>query len=136
MRSDAQPPADCIYRPRNPQASPLYRCVRRRGEELDAAGLIQRPFFRYCRRYPGEFCRLVAALLKAGFKAMEPRARPAFILYVQTFGNLVSFNPNIHALLTDDVFLPPGRLRVLPPLPEAPLCDALRHKLHATRSRN
>ena len=43
MRRHAQPPAGGIYRPRNPRASPLYRCVRRHGEEFDAAGLIHRP---------------------------------------------------------------------------------------------
>ncbi len=32
-----------IYRPRNPRASPLYQCLRRHGDELDAAGFIQRP---------------------------------------------------------------------------------------------
>ncbi len=57
-----------------------------------------RPFFRYRRRYLGALCQLVAGLLKAGFKAMEPRGRPAFILYVQTFGDLVTLNPHVHAL--------------------------------------
>jgi hypothetical protein len=179
MRKDAQPPAGGIYRPRNPRASPLYQCLRRHGDELDAAGLshrpvetqvlerfiacgdlhhgfarvycdqcghdyllayscktryfcpschqkrmlaygewlqqnllapvphrqyvfalpkLIRPFFRYRRRHPGELCRWVAGLLRTGFKAMDPRGQPAFILYVQTFGNLVTFNPHIHAL--------------------------------------
>lgn len=39
-----------------------------------------RPFFRYRRRYLGELCRLVAALLKAGFKVMAPHGQPAFVL--------------------------------------------------------
>ena len=209
MRRDAQLPSG-IYRPRNPRASSLYKCVRRHTEELDAAGLIYRrvesdvlerflacgdlhkgfarihcdtcghdyllayscktryfcpschqkrmlaygdwleenvlvpvphrqyvfslpkltrPFFRYRRRYLGELCRLVAGLLKAGFNALEPHGQPAFILYVQTFGDLVTFNPHIHALVADGVFLPSGRFRVLPPLPEAALCEALRYKL-------
>ena len=83
------------------------------------------------RRYPGALYQLVAGLLKAGFKAMEPRGQPALILYVQTFGDLVTFNPHIHALVTDGVFLPSGTFRVLPPLPEDTLCEALRHKLLA-----
>ncbi|MCP4043342.1 MAG: hypothetical protein GY731_15530, partial [Gammaproteobacteria bacterium] len=34
---------DCpVYRPRNSRRSPLYRCVRRHGEELKAAGRIHR----------------------------------------------------------------------------------------------
>jgi hypothetical protein len=43
MHTDAQPPTGGICRPRNPRASPLYQCVRRHGDELDAAGLIHRP---------------------------------------------------------------------------------------------
>jgi hypothetical protein len=210
MRKDAQPPTGGIYRPRNPRVSPLYQCVRRHGEDLDAAGLVHRPveaevlerfldcgdlhkgfarvycdqcghdyllayscktryfcpschqkrmlaygewlednvlapvphrqyvfalpklirlFFRYRRPYLGELCRLVAALLKAGFKVMAPQGQPAFVLYVQTFGDLVTFNPHIHALVADGVFLPCGTFRVLPPLPEAALREALRRKL-------
>ena len=63
------------------------------------------------------------------FDVLEPRGQPAFILYVQTFGDLVTFNPHIHALVADGVFLPSGTFRVLPPLPEAALCEALRHKV-------
>ena len=88
-----------------------------------------RPFFRYRRRYLGALCQLVAVLLKAGFKAMEPHGQPAFVLYVQTFGDLVTFNPHIHALVADGVFLSSGTFRVLPPLPETALCAALRHKV-------
>ena len=47
---------------------------------------------------------------------------------MRTFGDLVTFNPHIHALVADGVFLPSGTFRVLPPLPEAELCQALRHK--------
>jgi hypothetical protein len=43
MRTDAQPPTGIINQPRNPRASPLYQCIRRHGDELDAAGLIHRP---------------------------------------------------------------------------------------------
>ena len=34
-----------------------------------------------------------------------------------------------HALVADGVFLPSGTFRVLPPLPEDTLCEALRHKV-------
>jgi len=88
-----------------------------------------RPFFRERRRYLGALCQLVAGLLKAGLKAMEPRGRPAFILYVQTFGDLVTFNPHVDALVADGVFLPSGAFQVLRQLPETALCDALRHKV-------
>jgi hypothetical protein len=36
MRKDAQPSTGGIYRPRNPQASPLYQCVRRHSDDFDA----------------------------------------------------------------------------------------------------
>jgi hypothetical protein len=63
------------------------------------------------------------------FNFMNPRGQPGFILYVQTFGDLVTFNPHIHALVADGVFLPSGTFRVLPPLPEDSLCEALHHKV-------
>jgi hypothetical protein len=90
---------------------------------------LLRPFFRYRRQYLGELCRLVADLLQIGFRAMAPHGQPAFVLYVQTFGDLVTFNPHIHALVADGVFLPSGTFQVLPPLPEDTLCQALRRKL-------
>ena len=43
MRRDAQPPTIGIYRPRNPRSSPLYQCVRRHSDELDAAEVVRRP---------------------------------------------------------------------------------------------
>ncbi len=67
--------------------------------------------------------------ISTGFKVIKPRGQPAFILYVQTFGDLVTFNPHIHALVADGVFLPSGVFKVLPPLPEAALRDALRHSV-------
>ena len=41
-RREAEPPIGGIYRRRNPRASPLYQCVRRRGDELNVSGLISR----------------------------------------------------------------------------------------------
>jgi hypothetical protein len=69
--------------------------------------------------------------IKAGFKVMAPHGEPALVLYLQTFGDLVTFNPHIHALVADGVFLPTGAFRVLPPLPEAALRGALRNKVLA-----
>jgi hypothetical protein len=48
---------------------------------------------------------------------------------VQTFGDLVTFNPHIHALVAEGVFLPSGTFQVLPSLPAAVLREGLRHKL-------
>ncbi|MFQ5938373.1 MAG: transposase, partial [Acidiferrobacterales bacterium] len=86
---------------------------------------LLRPHFHY-RPHLGELCRLVALLLKSAFKAAEPCGEPAFILYVQTYGDLVTWNPHIHALVADGVFLPNGTFRVLPPIPEALLNARLR----------
>jgi hypothetical protein len=43
-----------------------------------------------------------------GFDALEPRGQPAFILSEQNEGDLVTFNPHIHALVVDGDFLPSG----------------------------
>ena len=48
---------------------------------------------------------------------------------MQTFGDLVTFNPHIHALVADGVFYPSGSFRVLPPIPEQALAEALRHQV-------
>jgi hypothetical protein len=36
--------------------------------------------------------------ISTGFKAIGPRGQPAFIAYVQTFGDLVTFNPYMTAM--------------------------------------
>ena len=60
---------------------------------------------------------------------MAPHGQPAFILYVQAFGDRVTFNPHIHALVADGVFLPSATYRLLPPVSEQALCQALRLKV-------
>jgi hypothetical protein len=45
---------------------------------------------------------------------------------VQTFGDLVTFHPHIHALVTDGVFDSDGAFRVLPPIPTELLEQQLR----------
>ena len=57
---------------------------------------------------------------------MAPPGQPAFILYVQTFGDRVTYSPHIHALVADGVFLPSGTFRLLPPVSEQALCQTLR----------
>jgi len=88
-----------------------------------------RPFFAYRRSLLGELCRLVARSLAEAYRAADPRARPAFILFVQTFGDLVNFNPHVHALVADGVFEASGRFVALPPVPEALLAERLRHQV-------
>jgi hypothetical protein len=36
--------------------------------------------------------------ISTGFKAIGPRGQPTFIAYVQTFGDLVTFNPHMTAM--------------------------------------
>lgn len=40
--------------------------------------------------------------------------QPAFILYLQTCGDPVTFNPHMHALVADGVFPPSGTFPVEP----------------------
>ncbi len=58
---------------------------------------LVRPFFAYRRSLLGELCRIVARSLDDAYRAASPHARPGFILFVQTFGDLVNFNPHVHA---------------------------------------
>jgi len=186
-----------VYRPRNPRASPLYRCICEHADELREAGHIHRrvedetldrfldrgdlhkgfarvhcdacgheyllpfscktrcfcpschqkrmliygewveeevlgpvPHRQYVFTVPkllrgafhqrhrlGELCRIVGRLLSEAYRAADPDGQPGFILFVQTFGDLVTFHPHIHALVTDGVFHPNGVFRVLPPIP-------------------
>ncbi len=164
-------PACAVYRPRNPQASPLYQCVRRHADELREAGRIHRrvedqalerfldcgdlhkgfarihcdecgheyllafscktrcfcpschqkrmliygewveeevlapvPHRQYVFTVPkvirgafhqrhrlGELCRIVGRLLTEAYREVDPDGQPGFILFVQTFGDLVTF---------------------------------------------
>ncbi len=58
----------------------------------------------------------VARLLAECFNAVVPKGRPAFILFIQTFGDLVTWQPHIHALVADGAFQENGVFRVLPPI--------------------
>jgi len=74
----------------------------------------------------GELCRIVGRLLSEAYQEADPDGQPGFILFVQTFGDLVTFHPHIHALVTDGVFRPDGVFRVLPPIPAELLEQQLR----------
>jgi hypothetical protein len=88
-----------------------------------------RPFFACRRSLLGELCRIIARALTQAYGAALPRARPGFILFVQTFGDLVNFNPHVHALVADGVFEASGRFIPLPPIPEALLGERLRREV-------
>jgi hypothetical protein len=74
----------------------------------------------------GELCRIVGRLLSEAYREADLDGQPGFILFVQTFGDLVTFHPHIHALVTDGVFHPNGVFRVLPPIPADLLEQQLR----------
>ena len=77
-----------------------------------------RPLFSRHRVWLGELCRIAARLLDKACRAALPDARPAFIEFVQTFGDLVNFPPHVHGLAADGVFRTDGTFLPLPPLPE------------------
>ena len=74
----------------------------------------------------GELCRRVARLLNDAYGAAIPEGTPAFILFIQTFGDLLTWQPHIHALVADGAFQDNGVFRVLPPIPTDYLEQALR----------
>jgi hypothetical protein len=82
MRKDAQPPTGGIYRPRHPRASPLYQCVRRHSDDLDAAGLVHRPVeaevlerFLDCGDLHKGFARVFCDLIDLIWQNPQPRCQ-------------------------------------------------------------
>jgi hypothetical protein len=58
--------------------------------------------------------------------------RPAFpgaVIAIQTFGDLLGFNPHCHILITDGCFYGKGMFRVAPPLELKKLEAIFRHKV-------
>ena len=55
---------------------------------------------------------LIQAYIGAGVEG-----RPGLILFVQTFGDLVTFNPHIHVLAADGLFRADGVFVALPAIP-------------------
>ncbi|OGA13909.1 MAG: hypothetical protein A3H32_16135 [Betaproteobacteria bacterium RIFCSPLOWO2_02_FULL_63_19] len=80
---------------------------------------LLRPLFSRHRVWLGELCRIAARLLGKACRAALPAARPAFIEFVQTFGDLVNFHPHVHVLAADGVFRGDGTFVPLPPISEA-----------------
>ena len=79
---------------------------------------LLRPLFSRHRAWLGELCRIAARLLDEACRAAVPGTRPAFIEFVQTFGDLVNFHPHVHVLSADGVFRADGTFVPLPPIPE------------------
>ena len=69
------------------------------------------------RLFLGKLCNIVERLFARFYASARPGARPGIILFVQTFGDLVNFNPHIHVLAADGAFDADGGFSVLPPIP-------------------
>lgn len=63
-----------------------------------------RPIFSRRRKLLGELCHFVERLLIQTYTGAAVEDRPGLILFVRTFGDLVTFHPHIHVLAADGVF--------------------------------
>ena len=78
---------------------------------------LLRPMFARRRALLGKLCNIVERLFERAYASTRPGTRTGMILFVQTFGDLVNFNPHIHVLAADGAFDADGGFTVLPPLP-------------------
>ena len=69
---------------------------------------MSRPIFSRRRGLLGELCHIVERLLIQAYVGAGVQGRPGLILFVQTFGALVTFNPHIHVLAADGLFRTDG----------------------------
>ena len=76
-----------------------------------------RPIFSRRRGLLGELCHIVEHLLISAYCGTAVKGRPGLILFVQTFGDLVTFNPHIHVLAADGLFRADGVFVALPAVP-------------------
>ena len=83
------------------------------GDWVDANVLAPVPHRQYVFTLP----RLLRPMFARFDASARPGARPGIILFVQTFGDLVNFNPHIHVLAADGAFDADGGFTVLPPIP-------------------
>ncbi len=68
---------------------------------------LVRHFFARRREWLGELCRIAERLLSRAYAEALPEGKPALIVFVQTFGDLVNFNPHLHVLAAESP--PPSR---------------------------
>jgi hypothetical protein len=78
---------------------------------------LLRSMFARRRALLGKLCNIIERLLDRAYASTRAGARPGIILFVQTFGDLVNFNPHIHVLAADGVFDADGGFTVLQPIP-------------------
>ena len=78
---------------------------------------ILRPIFSRRRGLLAELCHIVERSLIEAYTDAGVPGRPGLILFVQTFGDLLTFNPHIHVLAADGVFCSDGVFVMLPAIP-------------------
>ena len=76
-----------------------------------------RPIFSRRRGLLGELCHIVEHLLISAYSGAGVEGRPGLIPFVQTFGDLLTFNPHVHVLAADGAFRADGVFVVLPAIP-------------------
>ena len=79
----------------------------------------------------GRLCNIVERLFARFYASARPGARPGIILFVQTFGDLVNFNPHVHVLAADGAFDADGGFTALPPIPRKVLEPWFRAEVRA-----
>jgi hypothetical protein len=78
---------------------------------------LLRPLFARRRALLGKLCNIIERLFARFSAGARSGARPGLILFVQTFGDLVNYNPHIHVLAADGAFGADGAFTALPPIP-------------------
>lgn len=87
--------------------------------------------FRKDRRLLGKLCQCAAEALKTRFRAASKdlAAVPGILIAIQTYGDLVTFHPPLHALVTDGVFSPTGGFVAFPQIALYALEYRFRHRV-------
>ena len=78
---------------------------------------VLRPMFARRRALLGKLCNIIERIFDRAYASTRPGARAGIILFVQTFGDLVNFNPHIHVFAADGAFDADGGFTVLAPIP-------------------
>ena len=99
-----------VYRPRNPQQTPYYRCVEDHLKTLEQV---------YEDRFESlllELSRCIWETLKIYYPSCLPgkNSVPGAVIALQTFGDFLGFNPHGHVLITDGCFPEKGLFVVAP----------------------
>ena len=92
---------------------------------------ILRRYFLYDRKLLHDLSRCAWEALKVFLQeaAYEKNSVPGAVIAIQTFGDLLGFNPHCHILITDGCFYGKGMFRVAPLLELKKLEAIFRHKV-------